>query len=399
MSHGSAASKPDFAKFVWTIVVAGGSGLRFGARKQFADLRGRSVVQRSVDVAAASSEGVVVVLPADVVDSTNLEAENCELVVVAGGATRADSVRAGLSKIPVSCNVVLVHDAARPLATVDVFGRVIDAVRNGAHGVVPAIPIADTIRHKDGGVIDRNDLLAVQTPQGFALATLREAHASNLDATDDAKLVEDLGHEVVVVEGEAQNNKLTEPTDLIAAASIIENDMTSPEPGPSQNTAMRVGQGFDIHPFSTDEDRPMILGGVTFADDSPGLAGHSDADVIAHAVTDAILGAAGLGDIGSHFPDTDPALAGADSIELLRAAAASVREAGWNPVNADCSVVLDAPKLAPRRDEMQARLSDALGAPVTVKGKRPEGIGSLGRHEGIACWATALVLSNGASNG
>ncbi len=163
---------------------------------------------------------------------------------------------------------------------------------------------------------------------------------------------------------------------------------------------IRVGQGFDIHPFSEDPNRPMVLGGIAFPDDSPGLAGHSDADVIAHAVTDAILGAAGLGDIGSHFPDTDPALAGADSIELLRAAAASVRAEGWLPQNADCSVVLDAPKLAPRRDEMQERLSDALGAPVTVKGKRPEGIGSLGRHEGIACWATALVVrATGEANG
>ena len=163
---------------------------------------------------------------------------------------------------------------------------------------------------------------------------------------------------------------------------------------------IRVGQGFDIHPFSTDPARPMVLGGVTFPEASPGLAGHSDADVIAHAVTDAVLGAAGLGDIGSHFPDTDPALAGADSIELLRSAAASVREAGWIPQNADCSVVVDTPKLAPHRDQMQQRLSDALGAPVTVKGKRPEGIGALGRHEGIACWATALVMAtSGDSNG
>lgn len=154
---------------------------------------------------------------------------------------------------------------------------------------------------------------------------------------------------------------------------------------------IRIGQGFDIHPFSDDPNRPMVLGGVQFDDVGSGLAGHSDADVIAHAVADAVLGAAGLGDIGSHFPDTDPELAGADSIELLRQAAASVRLAGWEPQNADCSVVLDVPKLAPRRDEMEGRLSDALGAPVTVKGKRPEGIGSLGRNEGIACWAVALV--------
>lgn len=154
---------------------------------------------------------------------------------------------------------------------------------------------------------------------------------------------------------------------------------------------VRVGMGFDVHPSSDDPDRPMVLGGVTFA--GPGLVGHSDADVIAHAVADALLGAAGLGDIGSHFPDTDPNLAGADSIELLRQVAARVRGAGWRVGNVDCSVVCDAPKIGPARDQMQSRLSDAAGGPVTVKGKRPEGLGALGRQEGIACWAVALIES------
>ena len=153
---------------------------------------------------------------------------------------------------------------------------------------------------------------------------------------------------------------------------------------------MRVGQGFDIHPFSDDATRALVLGGVVFAGER-GLAGHSDADVIAHAVTDALLGAAGLGDIGQHFPDTDPALAGADSIDLLRRAVADVRAGGWVPGNVDCTVVLEAPKLAPRREEIQARLTAAVGAPVTVKGKRAEGLGALGRQEGIACFAVALV--------
>ncbi len=155
---------------------------------------------------------------------------------------------------------------------------------------------------------------------------------------------------------------------------------------------MRVGQGFDIHPFSDDPDRTLMLGGVAF-DGERALHGHSDADVIAHAVTDAILGAAGLGDIGSHFPDTDPALAGADSIELLRAAMRDVHGAGWTVSNVDCSVVLEAPKLAPRREAMQRRLTDVVGAPVTVKGKRAEGLGALGRSEGIACWAVALLTA------
>ncbi|MDE0803875.1 MAG: 2-C-methyl-D-erythritol 2,4-cyclodiphosphate synthase [Acidimicrobiales bacterium] len=151
----------------------------------------------------------------------------------------------------------------------------------------------------------------------------------------------------------------------------------------------RVGMGFDVHPISDDPARPMVLGGLTF--DGPGLVGHSDSDVIAHACTDALLGAAGLGDIGSHFPDTDPALAGADSIELLRTVGTEIREAGWTVANVDCSVVCDRPKIAPHRHEMQQRLSEAAGGPVTVKGKRPEGLGSLGRGEGVACWAVALL--------
>lgn len=155
---------------------------------------------------------------------------------------------------------------------------------------------------------------------------------------------------------------------------------------------MRVGQGVDVHPFSDDPNRPLILGGITFAAER-GLAGHSDADVVAHAVIDALLGAAGLGDIGQHFPDSDPALAGADSIELLRRAVADVRAAGWEPGNVDCTVILDAPKLAPRRAEVQARMGEVVGAPVTVKGKRPEGLGALGRGEGIACFAVAIVTS------
>ncbi len=154
---------------------------------------------------------------------------------------------------------------------------------------------------------------------------------------------------------------------------------------------MRVGQGFDVHPWSDDPERPLVLGGVRF-DGQPGLAGHSDADVVAHACTDALLGASGLGDIGQLFPDTDERWRGADSLDLLAEAARQVRRAGWEPANVDCTVVLDRPKLAPHRDAMQARLSAAVAAPVTVKGKRTEGVGSLGRGEGVVCHAVALVV-------
>ena len=157
-------------------------------------------------------------------------------------------------------------------------------------------------------------------------------------------------------------------------------------------TTVRVGQGFDIHRFSDDPARPLVLGGVTFPGE-PGLVGHSDADAVAHAVAEALLGAAGLGDIGTHFPDTEERWRGADSIELLVAVATMLRAAGWQVGNVDCAVVCERPKLAPRRDEMQRRLSDAVGGPVTLKGRRAEGLGALGRAEGIACWSVAVIVA------
>lgn len=156
-------------------------------------------------------------------------------------------------------------------------------------------------------------------------------------------------------------------------------------------SAVRVGQGFDIHRFSDDPNRPLVLGGVTFQD-ARGLEGHSDADAIAHACADALLGAAGLGDIGQHFPDTDPQWKGVDSLKLLDRVATLVRTQGWVIGNIDCSVVCEQPKLAPRREEMQQKLSTAVGAPVSVKGRRAEGLGALGRQEGIACWAVAVIF-------
>lgn len=156
---------------------------------------------------------------------------------------------------------------------------------------------------------------------------------------------------------------------------------------------IRVGQGFDIHPFSDDPDRRMVLGGVAF--DGPGLVGHSDADAVVHAVIDALLGAASLGDIGQRYPDTDPAHAGADSMALLVDTVAAVASEGWEVANVDCTVVLEVPRLAPRRDDMRDALSAAVGAPVSVKGRRAEGLGAIGRQEGVACFAVALLQRDG----
>jgi 2-C-methyl-D-erythritol 4-phosphate cytidylyltransferase len=213
---------------VWCIVVAGGSGRRFGTAKQFEALCGATVLERSVDVAACASDGVVVVVPEDSVTSVDLGGvstrRGCQVAVVAGGPTRSASVRAGLAAVPDEARVVLVHDAARPLATVELFARVRDAVRSGAVAVVPAVPITDTVRRVDGGVVDRDGLRAVQTPQGFDAATLRAAHGGSPDATDDAGLVEQLGGTVTLVEGERHNLKITEPVDLRIAAALVDRE-------------------------------------------------------------------------------------------------------------------------------------------------------------------------------
>ncbi len=380
---------------VWTIVAAGGAGNRFGGAKQFSRLGDRSVIDWVVAAAARWSEGVVVVLPED--RATGEDAwtladphgdRSGRVVAVAGGVLRSDSVRCGLSRVPEDAEIVLVHDGARPLAPDPVFERVIGAVRDGAEGAVPVVGLTDTIRWRRGGVADRGELLAVQTPQAFRAAALRDAHATGADATDDATLMEAAGGTVVTVDGDPRNLKITEPHDLVTAEALLAGGSA----GKGEAMGLRVGQGFDVHRYSDDPERALVLGGVRF-DEERGLEGHSDADAVAHACIDALLAAAGLPDIGQLFSDTDPAWAGADSIDLLRRAAGAVRDAGWDPVNLSCSVVVDAPRIAPHRDVMQARLGAAAGAPVTVTGRRSEGVGALGRGEGVAAWAVALVAS------
>ncbi len=367
---------------VWSVVVAAGQGTRFGGPKQYQALAGRRVLDWALAAARPVSAGVVVV-----VDRQRLGApEPLADAVVGGGATRSASVRAGLAAVPASAEVVVVHDAARPCASSALFDSVVTAVGRGADGAVPALPVVDTVKRVDaaGGVVetlDRSTLVAVQTPQAFAADALRQAHATGVEATDDAGLVEAAGGTVVVVPGEVANVKVTEPHDLVVAEAHL---------GGGTRRGSRVGLGFDVHAVTHDRARPLVLGGVVFEGER-GLDGHSDADVVAHAAAEALLGAAGLDDLGSQFPDDDPAWLGADSVALLAEVAGLVREAGWEPANVDCSVVLDAPRLAPRRHAMQERLSEAVRAAVTVRGRRTEGLGALGRGEGLACWAVALI--------
>jgi len=374
---------------VWAIVVAAGAGERFGGAKQFAPLAGRRVLDWSLAAAAGTCDGVVLVVPPhlpgaqDQVEGGDGRAS----VTVAGGATRSASVRAGLARVPDDAHVVVVHDAVRPLAPASLFAAVIAAVRSGADGAVPGVVPADTIKRAAGATVvetlDRSSLVAVQTPQAFLASALRLAHRGDPDATDDAALVEAGGGKVDVVPGDPANFKITTPDDLARAEAALTGRV--PAPG-----ASRVGLGFDVHAFADDPGRPLVLGGVTLPGER-GLAGHSDADVVAHAVADALLGAAGLGDLGRHFPDTDERWRGADSLGLLARVVALVREAGLRPTNVDCTVVLEAPRLAPHRGALELRLGQVIGAPVCVKASRAEGLGALGRGEGVACWAVAQL--------
>jgi 2-C-methyl-D-erythritol 4-phosphate cytidylyltransferase len=204
---------------VWTIVVAAGSGSRFGAAKQFAALGSQRVLDHAVEVAAASSDGVVVVAPADALEIGSVPSAAS---VVAGGATRSESVRRGLAAVPDDATVVVVHDAARPLARADLFAATVDAVRSGAAGAVPAVPVTDSLRHETEGPVDRAHLVAVQTPQAFRADRLRAAHERSPEATDDAAVVEADGGRIVVVPGDRWNVKITEPEDLVVAAALLE---------------------------------------------------------------------------------------------------------------------------------------------------------------------------------
>lgn len=396
-----------FFRTTWSIVVAAGSGQRYGGAKQFDVVAGQRVVDRSVATALRQSEGVVVVVP----DDGNLAEHDAavraglseanpgtrgEVKVVAGGPTRSASVRCGIAAVPADVGIIVVHDAARPAASDDLFTRMIDAVSDGADGAIPVVDIADTIRRRPSSVrymmhedtLDRSGLCAVQTPQAFSAEALRRAHASAPEATDDATLVENAGGRVVQLPGERSNIKITEPSDLDVIAAHLGRASGGVPP-----MKLRVGNGFDIHRFSDDPNRVLVLGGVVF-EGARGLVGHSDADVVAHACCEALLGAVGLGDLGSHFPDTDERWKGVDSMTLLARVVEMVAAEGMVPTNLDCSVITESPKLAPRRLEMESALSAVVGAPVSVKGRRAEGIGGLGRGEGIAVLASALLVGS-----
>lgn len=385
---------------VTAIIAAGGAGRRVGAPvpKQMLELGGRSILERSVDAFAAHAAiaEIIVVLPSEVAarPPSWLAKHAPRIQVVAGGERRQDSVANGFDAADAAADVLLVHDAARPFVTADVISRVIDAA--AAHGAaIAAMPVRDTVkrverRAGDSVIVEtlaRDALFLAQTPQGFARRVLRDAVAlgrSGVEATDEAALAERAGHRVRVVDGAPENVKITTAEDLEEARR---REMAA--------TQCRVGSGYDLHRLAP--NRRLVLGGVHVPAEL-GALGHSDADVVCHAITDALLGGASAGDIGQHFPDTDARWKDASSLDLLRQVTELVRTRGFAAVNVDVTVVLESPKLGPYRSRIAASLADALGidpSAVSVKAKTNEGVDAVGRREAVAAHAVALLRQTG----
>ena len=395
------------------ILTAAGSGSRLGSAlpKALVTVGGEPLVLHAARALVTVADRLVVTAPAGMEQQvTEALAEIPQAEVVTGGCTRQASVAAGLARLSDRDpgTVVLVHDAARPFAPPALVRRVVDAVQAGHSAVVPGLPVTDTVKQVQPGTdparvlatVDRAALRAVQTPQGFTLEVLRRAHEAGAAragdeataATDDAALVEALGLPVHVVAGSAEARKITTAADLAAVTSTP----TAPPPvDPAPAGAMpRTGVGADVHAYAPEgSDRPMWLAGLHWPDQT-GLAGHSDGDAVAHAAADALLSAAGLGDLGSVIGIDDPAWAGASGTAILTEVAARVRQAGYRIGNVGVQVVGVRPRLATRRAEAERVLSAACGAPVSVAGTTSDGLGFTGRADGVAAVAVALVLAH-----
>ena len=386
---------------VAAIIAAGGRGERLGGRvaKPLRMIGDRTMLERSIAPFDTSDriDEIVVVLPPDVVSTPlpALAAVSTPLRLVSGGGRRQDSVAAGFDAVTPTTDVVVVHDAARPFCSVELIAETVDAAfESGA--AIAALPTRDTVKEgriEDGigfrfvsATLERDRIFLAQTPQAFRLDVLREAVAlgrGGLEATDEAVLAERAGHRVRLIEGEPRNIKVTTDADLSFA-----RDMAA---AATMRQPARVGLGFDLHRLV--DGRRLVLGGVHIPGDR-GLQGHSDADAVCHAVTDAVLGAASAGDIGTHFPDDDDRWREASSVDLLRQATTIVHDRGFEVCNVDVVVVAEWPKIRGYVDQMKQQLADALRVnpdQISVKGKTNEGVGAIGRGEAIAVHAIASL--------
>ena len=371
---------------VTALIVAAGSGSRMGGDlpKQYRMLAGKSVLAHAVDAFTSHSriDAVRVVIGdgQQEIARTALGHRNVGELIV-GGAERSDSVRAGLAAL--GDGIVLVHDAARPFCPPDVIDRLLDALPRG-DGAVPVLAVADTLAKGIGTIdamVDRSGLIRIQTPQAFHAEDLLYALGQVRGrATDESSVMVAAGLKVITIEGDDMLDKLTTTADWDRAEQRLAAAMVS-----------RTGSGFDVHAFAG--PGPIMLGGVEVAHVS-GLAGHSDADVALHSITDALLGAAALGDIGDHFPPSEPQWKGASSDQFLAHAAALIRARGGTIDLIDCTIICEAPKVGPHRLAMRERIAAILGVPldrVSVKATTTERLGFTGRGEGIAAQAIATI--------
>jgi len=386
---------------VGVVVTAAGRGRRFGSceNKIWASIGGRSLLDWTLSAFQSHPDVEEMVVVGASEELARVRAATAPYgkvrQVVTGGDTRQDSVGKGLRALPTDCQIVLVHDAVRPAVSAELISRVVEAtLRWGA--AVPGLPVRDTLKRVDEAgkvlqTVPRNELWLVQTPQGARLADLLLAYEKLGECvhtmTDEASVLEAAGFSVHVVEGDPKNVKVTVPSDLECAAQAL----ALPGTGITCQGTIRTGFGYDVHAFA--EGRELWLGGVRIPH-ARGLAGHSDADVVLHAVCDALLGAAGMGDIGLLFPDTDDCHRNRPSIEFVREVRTRLREAGWQIVNIDTTLLAEEPRISSYRERMAAILAEELGiAPkqVNIKATTSEQLGFVGRGEGIACWAVATI--------
>jgi 2-C-methyl-D-erythritol 4-phosphate cytidylyltransferase/2-C-methyl-D-erythritol 2,4-cyclodiphosphate synthase len=385
---------------VAVIVVAAGAGVRLGRNlpKAFVDLAGRTLLERAVGTLGVLTEPVqvVVVAPAGLESAARetseraLDSSECSLAVVVGGATRHESVTAGLAVLEPGITTVLVHDAARCLTPADVFELVVQQVRRSGHGVVPALRVSDALKVISGDLssngtlastVDRSAIVAVQTPQGFPRADLEKAYGASesIDYNDDSDVFIRAGLVVQTCAGDERSLKITTPADLARAHSLVLG---------VDGDRVRVGSATDTHAFSS--DKGLRLAGLDWPDEFA-LAGHSDGDAVAHAIVDALLIAAGLGDIGGMVGIDDPQYAGASGEVFVREAVRRLADAGYQPVNVSAQIIGNRPRFSGRRTEAEGVLSEWVGAPVTLGATTTDGLGLTGEGRGIAVVATALV--------
>jgi 2-C-methyl-D-erythritol 4-phosphate cytidylyltransferase/2-C-methyl-D-erythritol 2,4-cyclodiphosphate synthase len=390
---------------VAAVIAAGGSGTRMNSSipKQLLEISGRPVLLHTVETIASLQEvtQIIVALPPEHIAAASSIlrrlSEQKDILCVAGGANRQESVRCGVAHVAPEPDVIMVHDAVRPLCDHDLMRRVVHAAwKKGA--AIPGLPATETIQRVSGkgrilATPPREELYAIQTPQAFHTGILRSAldraYGSGFVGTDESSVVRWAGYRVMVVAGSPDNIKITRPADLKIAELLLRKRQEG-ETGMDESK-LRIGQGIDYHRLV--EGRRLILGGVEIPFEK-GLEGHSDADALSHAICDALLGAAALGDIGRHFPDTDPANRGRNSLEFLRLVRRKIETAGWQVRNVDATLLAQQPRISPYVEGMRKNIAESLGltpSEVSIKATTTEGLNAEGRGEGISAQAIALL--------